>query len=365
MAITSYSTKFNRELDATQYLELLGYDHEKDPELIDVNRELRDFIHKDLMCPSCGVRGAILVSGAQNKTRTRKVRQPHFRYSGSNGEDIHDELCDLREAKPFKDISTELVSFTKARSSSTRIIASFLARAIENNLISRFNIANFRVWHLNVKKHHMVKINVTSNQVQHYQSMYCRKLKREEEFNPMFGELEKLNWNLYGLDRIALQNDAFMDISNHDSIFIKPADFKKIIKGDMEVFDVRFLDDEYNKLLRLKRFISLTCGEKFNSKYEMSFLDAFVGLLLFVNNWSYEQAQLMYIEISCLPTPLGVGSDNIISLNPFKDYQSLKTILNMNDVYEHLLTKENFDDLLGFEVEILKYEHATWKLNQR
>ena len=90
---TAYSQKFQRELDYEQLLSLLEYDIQNDLYLDNLPQELRDEIRSDLICPECGARGGIIV--APSKSKGKKIRQAHFRFTSSNNENVHDPLCDF------------------------------------------------------------------------------------------------------------------------------------------------------------------------------------------------------------------------------------------------------------------------------
>ncbi|ENP8454751.1 hypothetical protein [Photobacterium damselae] len=362
MAITSFSMKFDRELDASQYLQLLGYDIGRDPELKSVDKSLRDFIHNDLMCPSCGTKGAVLVSGAKGKLSEKNIKQPHFRFIANDGSDVHDEFCDLREIKPFRDISCEQINFVESKSLATKLIGEYVSKAIFNGFLNRLDIARFRVWHMNTKKKNMVKLSLREDKLFHYSTIYCRRNKDFDEFHPKLGEVKNLNWKIYALDRIAKKNIAMFDeVSKHTNSCVKEGDLTKLLKKHELIFDVRVLSDKYKLMLKLKSFISRSTGVQFKTKYELSFLDAFTGVLLYVNNWDYQKALFMFIDIlnaNCGNEPF---TDNIVALNPFKDFQKLKSILNMNDVHEWLLTKNELDIELEKEVKTLKSEYEVWQ----
>ncbi|MFP4124978.1 MAG: hypothetical protein ACLFWI_29065 [Coleofasciculus sp.] len=80
MPKTAYSQRFKRELDPEQLLSLLGYDLKSDPDLKNLSGELRDEIHRDLLCPECGVRGGVIVSRSKSTKSNKALRQPHFRF---------------------------------------------------------------------------------------------------------------------------------------------------------------------------------------------------------------------------------------------------------------------------------------------
>lgn len=363
MAITSFSIKFDRELDASQYLQLLGYDIEQDPELRFVDKNLRNFIHNDLMCPSCGIKGAVLVSGAKGQLSEKNLKQPHFRFIANDGSDIHDEYCDLREIKPFKDISCEKINFLESKSLATKLIGEYVSKAIYNGFLNRQDIAKFRVWHMNIKNKNMVKLSLREDKILHYSTIYYRRNRNFYEFHPKLGEVKNLNWKIYALDRIATKSMAiFEEVSKHTNSSVKEEDLNKFLKKHELIFDVRFLSDKYKLMLKLKSFISRNSEVDFKTKYELSFLDAFTGVLLYVNNWDYQKSLFMFIDILNAKCGNGVFTDNIVALNPFKDFQMLESILNMNDVNEWLLTKDELDIEIKKEVETLKSEYEIWKL---
>jgi hypothetical protein len=362
MAITCFSLKFDRELDASQYLDLLGYDIKSDPELKSVDKNTRDFIHRDLICPSCGIKGVMLVSGAQSKLGNKKIRQPHFRFYSNGEADVHDKFCDLREENPFNDISCEKIDFSRSKSLATKLISEYVSKAIANGFIKKLDIAKFRIWHLDIKRNNVVELSLDSEKTFHYLVIQFRRNKNIERFHPKLGEIESLNWNIYALDRIAIKDKSlFEEISKHDDYNFKEKDVASFVERNNLVFDVRILSHEYKCMLQLREFIHRNVKGVFKTKYDISFLDAFVGVLLYVNNWDYQKAIFMFIDIvnskSCDDYILG----NIIALDPFKDYQKISFILNMNDVSDRLLKKDDLDIEVKKEIYFLRCEYKVWK----
>ncbi|MGS0569388.1 hypothetical protein ACU8V6_13015 [Vibrio alginolyticus] len=153
MALTVFSKKLNCEVDAVQYLSLLGHNLKIDPELNSVTDEERDIVKNDVICPSCGVANAIIVSGFRND-RNYAIRQPHFRFVDEHGNESHHEYCDLKTVKPFKDITSSYESFfnQKSKSHITKLIGNIISSALTNESIGVKDMIDFRQWHFNLKK---------------------------------------------------------------------------------------------------------------------------------------------------------------------------------------------------------------------
>ncbi|MFT6584778.1 MAG: hypothetical protein ACJAVU_000875 [Cognaticolwellia sp.] len=148
MAITVFSKKFSRKVDALQYFSLIGHNVKQDQELILITDYERAIVRDDISCPSCSVTNAIIVSGAKGH-RNSSLRQPHFRFIDRDGNESHDEFCDLKTIKPFKDETShyENLTLNKSNTDTTRIIGKLISNALSNNIIKVSDIIEFRQWH--------------------------------------------------------------------------------------------------------------------------------------------------------------------------------------------------------------------------
>lgn len=243
MAITVFSKKLDRELDVLQYFSMLDHDLKNDPELNYISDVERLNVKEDVICPSCGVENAIIVSGARN-SRNQSIRQPHFRFTDENGNDSHHEYCDLKTIKPFKDMTSSYESFLHQKTNShlTSVIGEIISSALTNGIIKVSDMINFRQWHFNIKKDNVVQVLFNPEKLFPYGVYKSRKnFDIESALNPTVDPssiIKKL-----ALDKIVAQNkDTYYKIMQHPDFKLKNTDIDSFFKnGSRNIFDIRLL----------------------------------------------------------------------------------------------------------------------------
>ncbi|MCJ8351950.1 hypothetical protein [Moritella sp.] len=369
MTITAYSDKFGVELDTVQLLSRLGHDVKHDPALKKVGSKLRELIHSDIKCPSCGVVGANIVAGSFSEKLNRCTRQPHFRFTFSNGEDGHDKFCDLSENQELKDHSELKVNFSRSNSNITKYIANLTCVAMENNLITHSDLRKIRQWHFDKKKSKIVNISVTHQQCFDYQTYRLYKNYEVDEFQPEYGLLDNIPWRKYAISRFMKKNSALINKLHSPTSTTqrhvkedKIASALKNIRGGS--FDVRVFESEYLKVRKFRDFvISDAIG---HSRYKSTpstekYIDAFLALLLSKKEWDLNGAIRLFIKITTLGEARDKNIGNIISLTPFVDFEVYKLILDANDLSKELSILGAFQDNIKQEVQNLKLEFETWE----
>ncbi|MFP4102424.1 MAG: hypothetical protein ACLFWZ_17795, partial [Coleofasciculus sp.] len=194
MPKTAYSQRFKRELDPEQLLSLLGYDLKSDPDLKNLSGELRDEIHRDLLCPECGVRGGVIVSRSKSTKSNKALRQPHFRFLAGDNTSAHHPLCDHYDDSSIKSKKEQLIDFGNDRSFETRIIRELVAKGIEQKIISQQTIRDMRQWFFDTKIRHQFTMDVSQDSLQWTFKISGLFFHRGIPFKPIHAELPNFDW---------------------------------------------------------------------------------------------------------------------------------------------------------------------------
>lgn len=348
MAITAFSKKLDRELDALQYFSILGHDLKNDPELNSISDVERLNVKEDVICPSCGVANAIIVSGARN-SRNQPIRQPHFRFTDENGNDSHHEYCDLKTIKPFKDITSSYESFLHQKTNShlTKVIGEIISSALTNGIIKVSDMINFRQWHFNIKKDNIVQVLFSSEKLHPYNVYKCRKnFDIESALNPTIDPSSIIN--KLALDKIVAESrDTYYKIIQHPDFKLKNKDIDSFFKnGSRNIFDIRLLSEEYTLSNMFGNAILSSFKTSLGSQKEKSILQACCALFLYVNKWQIEPSIDMFNIALQHRDEKHTIEGNIIGLNPFYKYEFYSAILNINDVAKILPTSDELSVLV-------------------
>jgi len=348
MAITAFSKKYSCELDAIQYFSQIGHDIKQDYELIHITEFERSIVRGDIYCPSCGVTNASIVSGSKGHRNTF-LRQPHFRFIDINGHESHDEYCDLRVVKPFKDETSHYTNFTSGKSDTktTRIIGELISSALSNKIISQANIIEFRQWHFNIKKNNIIDVNVRTDKLFPYRVYRCREgLDLNLALSPTVSSGSFTN--KLALDKIVATNKNILEkVQKHPELKIKDKIISKYFeKGSKKIFDVRRIVKEY----QLVEILSIAILDSFRISLrgikDRSVLQAFCGLLLYKNEWNVDNSINMCNEIIKNKANEYSTLGNIIGFNPFYKFELFSTILNINEVQDDLPTRDELNELM-------------------
>jgi hypothetical protein len=349
MAITAFSRKLDRELDALQYFSMLGHDLKNDPELNSISDAERWNVKEDIICPSCGVAKAIIVSGAKNR-RNQSIRQPHFRFIDENGNDSHHECCDLKNIEPFKDITSSYESFLHQKTNShlTKLIGEIISSALANEIIKVSDMISFRQWHFNIKKDNITQVLFGSEKLFPYSVYKSReKLDIDSALNPIIDPsaiIKKL-----ALDKIVAQNkETHFKITKHPYFKLKNKDIDSFFKnGSRDIFDIRILSEEYTLSNMFGHAILNSFKTSLDSQKEKSILQACCALFLYANKWQIDPSIDMFNIALKNRNKKNTIEGNIIGLNPFYKYEFYSAILNINDVAKSLPTKDELSILVS------------------
>jgi len=165
MPITAYSREARRELDLEQWLALNAYQAKDDPELARMPPDVRVKAASDIECSCCGAQGAILVRGARSKSTGKAVAQGHFRFQPADGVNPHHPLCDYFDEQKIRG-AEYLTNFATDKSALTRAIRDLVCRGIRAGLFSQGDMRAMRVWFLQEKARHSIRLDVTADLLQ-------------------------------------------------------------------------------------------------------------------------------------------------------------------------------------------------------
>jgi hypothetical protein len=348
MAITVFSKKFSREVDALQYFSLIGHNVKQDQELNLITDIERSIVRDDISCPSCGVTNAIIVSGAKGH-RNSPLRQPHFRFIDENGNESHDDFCDLKTIKPFKDETSHYENFNlnKSNTDTTRIIGKLISSALSNNIIKVSDIIGFRQWHFNIKKNNIVYVDFSPDKLHPYLVYRCRgNLDLNLALSPTVDSKSVIN--KLALDKIVASNKGTLDkILQQPKFKMKERELDKFFKkGGKSIFDVRKIIKEYYLVNMLGNAMLDSFNCSLRGIKDTSALQAYCGLLLYVNEWSVDSSIEMCNKIINCKVNESAILGNIIGLNPFYKFELYSAILDINEVQTDLPSSEKLKELI-------------------
>jgi hypothetical protein len=363
---TAFSKKYEREIDAVQLLSLLGHDIKNDPTLETIQAPDRSFIEKDILCPSCGVSGALIVSGARSKKNNKSIRQPHFRFVLPNGKNKHDQYCEFAETQVLNNSNHVQIDFSKSNSEFTRYIGNLVCKGIENDLISQMDIRNLRQWHYDTKKNSVIDIKITEKECLVFQEIKKFKRRVSFDFRPEYAELKELNWINVASDELAKKHKKFVEgISNEVYLFyntFSEREYRAILKKiEKHTFDIRCFSTQYLLIQKFRNFLilyDLGCPKIKSSKNSDYYFDAFCSLLLFKSSWNIDKAISLYIKIKNCDLPVNANLGNIIGTAPFVDFKIMKNILDANDYAEYLIPLDSMKIQMNKVYQFLKNQYC-------
>lgn len=358
MAITVYSKRFKRELDKEQlerlYNENALYEHQ----------DFREFVYTDAECPICNVSGASFVSEGYSSKTKKKVKQAHFAFRKTSGEDAHKVFCDhYKGLDPIKDSAGEAFTDLNRNDNSpiTKAVREVVCRGIENNMFSQEDIRNMRQWFTELRESGTQLIDYSPHVVNLIRAaIYYRPEKRGYEFDinkknerwfNIESEVYKSLSQKYPAIIIDLSDDKNMAFVNaiHGTTITKQA--HKLIRKDKghRVYDRRLLSDKYNDALELSLYITRRHNDlfrKFTRKSDLkksSQLLAVSALLLFISEWDMSTAIQKFqflVEAGQSKLP---DAGNVIGMNPFIHYDAWEVVHTIKDMMSSLPDLSNID----------------------
>ncbi len=377
MPKTAYSQRFKRELDPEQLLSLLGYDLQSDPDFKNLSEKLRDEIHCDVVCPQCGVGGAVIVSRSNSKKTNKALRQPHFRFLAGDNNNAHHPLCDhYDDDSSSKSQREQLIDFGNDRSFETKIIRELVAKGIEQKIISQQIIRDMRQWFFDTKISNQFTMDISEEALQWTYEISSLFHHRGIPFKPIHAELPNFDWRHAAILQFVEENSNLINIVRtrwwgyEKKIEQRALSFVRQTQGKT-VFNVLALENQYKKTIELSCFIvrNLRIVERnlyfFEQHLRLSIkestVSAFAAVLLYISNWDVEAAISKLVAIVQAPTPTDMNAGNVIGLNPFHDFAAWANIMKAKEVVQYSPNGFNLDAQIEAIEQRLKEQYEDWK----
>lgn len=376
MPKTAYSQRFKRELDPEQLLSLLRYDLKSDPDLKNLSGELRDEIHRDLLCPECGVSGGVIVSRSKSTKSNKALRQPHFRFLAGDNTSAHHPLCDHYDDSSIKSKKEQLIDFGNDRSFETRIIRELVAKGIEQKIISQQTIRDMRQWFFDTKIRHQFTMDVSQDSLQWIFKISGLFFHRGIPFKPIHAELPNFDWRHAAILQFVEENRHLINIVRtrwwgyHKKIEKRALKFVEQTQGKT-VFDVTKLEKQYEKTIELACFmvrnLRLVERNQYFAEQDLRLgittgvVSAFAALLLYITDWDVDAAISKLVAIVKAPTPTDMNAGNVIGLNPFHDFAVWANIMKAREVAQHSFNGFDYEAQIETIEQRLKKQYDEWK----
>lgn len=371
MSKTAYSVLNRKELDVEQLLALYGnHTVEKSVEILsDIPDHIRTMVGLDVLCPSCGVDGAILVSGAKSKVTAKALRQAHFRFAGPKNEDAHRPLCEFSAIDRDLPKQSELVDLQSERSQETRLIRELVCKGIESKVFDQSNIREMRQWYFDLKSSVSFRVPNSADKLNYLYKLVATDPHNPLAHHPAHAEIPNFDWKYAARTKFAHDNAELIQKARRIGFADTKKDAVRLIeryKG-RDVFDVEVLEPYYEKTIQLCMFAGRALGYS-NSKW-MNFrwgkvpsaLLAFCSLLLSAAKWDMDRAIEMLAIILRAPAPESYLLGNVIGLNPFLEYSAWRLIKRVCEIEQSIEIPTSFEEQIIQLEEVMRTEHLQWR----
>ena len=374
MSATGFSHHFARELDVEQLLELMklggGIDGSATGDF--VPPAWLAHIRTDVECPSCFVRGAVLVRGTHSMRTGKALRQAHFRFIGSDGQDAHHPLCDFYHSGAPTSRSEHAVDFGSDKSALTRAVRKLVCSGIELGVFDQPAMRDLRKWFFEKRLQNRFDLALPPEAVDWYSKLMAY-ASTGLPFRPVHGELAGFDWKQAARQRLRERHAQLVGSPLRVYGWPKEAGRAKalIIKHvNQRVFDPASLQSYYAQTISLARFAashypSLAISQR--QLYDIGVDDrmraimALCALLLNVSGWSTDLAVEKLITLIKAPEPRSGTLGNMIGLNPFHDYVAWSLIRHLSDVFAGADINFDHDGEVAAIERGMRAEHEEWR----
>lgn len=371
MPKTAYSIRYGMELDANQLVSLYtDQSIEASDELLkDIPPSIRTLVNVDILCSSCGVSGAIIVSGAHSKASKAQIRLAHFRFKGENEEDTHREFCEFSLTDDDAPKLGGDVKFEKPRTNEQRAIRSLVCKAIELKIFNQSDMRSMRQWYFNNKTADCYQLEVTEAPF-----VYLNQLYRivgwgageDYRHHPSYGEIPGYDWNYAALAMLTQKTKVIRDALRGLGVSGSISEALRLVSKfqGKKVFDVTALEPYYKKTIELCNFasrhvIKKTKANRYSSASNESL--AFCSLLLSTCEWNLDIAIDNLVKIARAPEPSNLLLGNFIGLNPFHEYDAWKLIKTVSNMQNNFDFSETVSNQLSDIKLLMKNEYINWR----
>lgn len=333
MSHTAYSQHFAQELDFKQLLKRRGVTASLEQADYGLSQAERDWMRRDLLCPSCRCGGASLVRS--DVEGGRNTRQAHFRFVDGSGQTAHKLGCDLYAMNDVLGVQRGVdVSFT-ASDKDTKIVRELVCKAIASGELSKTSIFEMRSWFLAQREAGGFEVKGSPAM-----AAWLWSLAQLRGYQPV--QFQALHLAFPGFET---RNAARRDLAYHYRDFLEgmPRVFfdaavrertKRVLTANQgqTLINMEHLRAKYVMTARFAAVVAsygdlpLTKRKSFGGIYSDTpeALLAFAAMLLFVSDWDEGAALLRFARILAAPTPDDLTLGNVIGLNPFHDFDALE-----------------------------------------
>ncbi|MFU1681223.1 hypothetical protein ACM258_00190 [Phaeobacter piscinae] len=337
--------------------------------------EQRQQIRVDVACASCGACGAQIVKQSEAQGTSTKIRQPHFRFTGPNGQDAHHELCEFN-AEASKELKDPLINFATDRSAETRFVRGLVCKGIENGIFDQEAIRGMRQWFFDLKSETRVRVSATVEAIEWMEKLSSHPYHRRWPFHPSHAEMPNFDWQEAA--KLQFTEDHFVLLEwlfekRRTSHFPRAFSRAKTLSEehfDQEIFDRSVLKPFYEKNVEFACFFAKNSDFPKKKKTPPEYyrfqgapvpLLALCALLLFVSDWSMDDAIGLGAKLIAAPSASDGTLGNVMGLNPFHDYLAWETLALASELAAKSPADFEYEEILqGIEARI-RDEHRLWR----
>ncbi|MFP7609853.1 hypothetical protein [Serratia quinivorans] len=333
MTDTAYSKHLQKEVDAEQYVDLLG---------IDIN-QIHEFAHHDVLCPICEATGGTYVRAAKSGNYQKKA---HFRFVGKGGESAHHPSCDFYGDRLSHEMGQHLVRYSTDRTKITQVIRKLVCAGIQENVFSQETMRLMRQWFFKKRTTSTFSVDISEEDLGWF--VYIIRLPRMPYANgwddllpftvaqatiPGFSWKEAIQREAVRIHQPTLR--VFQELKIWQKHILDLQNYLQSSKPKF-LIDPSLLREEYAKTLQLTAFIVNNSAE-FKNKAVRDRTDgeekllAFAALLLFVSGWEIDVAIMKFAVIANVKEVDDMLAGNFIGLNPYLKFSIADTAKKLQD----------------------------------
>lgn len=371
MSKTAYSVLNKKELDVEQLLALYGnHTVEESIEILaNIPDHIRTMVNLDVQCPSCGVAGAILVSGAKSKTTAKALRQAHFRFVGTKNEDAHLPFCEFNTVASDLPKQSELVDLQSDRSQETRQVRQLVCKGIEAGVFDQSDIRAMRQWYFELKTSSRFRVTASIDTFNYLYDLLGTHPHDSLIHHPSHAEIPNFDWRHAAKVKLTQSRADLVEEARGIRFGDSRKDAIKLAERykDYDVFDVSVLEPYYQKTIQLTMFTGRALGYRAHTWTNYKFgkvsssLLAFCSLLLSSSEWDLNIAIENLSIILGISEPKSLLHGNIIGLNPFIDYNAWRTVKKVCEIGAIFpIPSDLTNEIKEIEAE-MRAEHLRWR----
>ncbi|MGO6949695.1 hypothetical protein [Rhizobium johnstonii] len=371
MSTTGFSTFYRRELDVQQLITLLrqGQHFVQD---WDVVTHYAEFLKNDVVCPSCGRGGANPVRPALSTKGDRIVRQGHFRFLSTTGDDAHHPFCEFYSSGDTIAPTGETVPLGSDNSSDTAMVRRLVCRGIATHVFDQSNIRHMRQWFFDLKGQSSFRIDVSENDIEWARCLRRHQHYIRQQFDPRHADMPGFDWRQATHHEFTEQYlhlfDLVRDSSHEQSHWKRAAQFASKHQGQI-TFDRGTLRPFYEATIAVAKFVAKNSGIQWRKgkpdtyRYDNAppALLALCALCLFIKDWSTNEAIATFARLLNLPDPADQTLGNVLGLNPFHDFDAWRIVSVAKDVSSASGGAKSYAHLLADVEKGLRERYRVWK----